>query len=145
MHCGYIFCFVLIDLIKGYKNHETVYSHSNLLEQWKCFIGIFVFLKSLCGICRMVFMCIVTFKNYCQYERVLWGILGDIEKCINSPGTLFKVFFLKCIRKKCAQFPNTHYCLLCEVKLLYRPKRFTDRPDKKANLYHLIKVLFTET
>ena len=37
----------------------------------------------------MVFKRIVTFKNYCWYEKVLWGIWGDIEKCMNFAGVLF--------------------------------------------------------
>ena len=24
------------------------------------------------GVCEMVFMCIITFKNYCQFEKGLW-------------------------------------------------------------------------
>ena len=38
----------------------------------------------------MVFKRIVTFKNYCQYKKVLWGFWGCVEKCINFAGGLFE-------------------------------------------------------
>ena len=48
------FCFVLIGLINDYKN---IYSRNS----------------NVClGICEMVFMRIITFKNYRSYEKGLW-------------------------------------------------------------------------
>ena len=57
------------------------------------FLGYIYFLKKVCvggWVCKMVFKHIVTFENYCYYEKVLWGFSGDIEKCIKFTGMFFK-------------------------------------------------------
>ena len=47
-------------------------------------------IKKVClGVCLMVFMRIVTFKNYFECEKVLWAILGNMGGCINFVGVLF--------------------------------------------------------
>ena len=48
---------MLIDLINDYKNHKNIYSRNN----------------NVClGVYEMVFMCSITFKNYCYYESALF-------------------------------------------------------------------------
>ena len=68
------FCFVLIDLINDYKNHKNIYSRNNVCLR----------------VCRMVFMSINTFKNYCQYKGWICGYLGDGIKCVRFVCVLFE-------------------------------------------------------
>ena len=50
-----MFCFVLIDLINGYKNRKNIY-----------YVILFHGDNNVClGVCEMGFMSIATFKNYC--------------------------------------------------------------------------------
>ena len=56
-------------------------------------MGIFIFLKSLCGAFRMVFMRIL--KIIVSMKRCYVAVLGYIEKRINFAGVLFKSFFFE--------------------------------------------------
>ena len=61
-----MFCFVLTDLIKGYKNHEICYSPVVLFYSNENVSLVDLFLKkSLCGVFGNVFKLIVTLRNYC--------------------------------------------------------------------------------
>ena len=84
----------------------------------------------------MVFMCIVTFKNYCLYERLLWGILGNIEKCINFAGMLFKVH----TQKSAPVFPNTHYCnhdrIVLQQSIKFLQVQEISHPNFDVVIYH---------
>ena len=65
--------------------------------------------KVLCGVGEMVFKRIVTFKNHVWYEKMLCGVLDNIEKCINFAGVFFKV--VKVIVRINVPYQSiTHYC-----------------------------------
>ena len=73
------FSFVLIDLIKGYKNHKNIYSRN-----------LFYGNKNVCvGFVGWFLYALLLLKIILSMKRCYVGVLGYTEKCVGFVCVLF--------------------------------------------------------